>query len=179
MSTLTHPLQHISGKNHDRHVRRSWRHCQHWRQSNHQPPLCWWHRWLSRRGKRTEKISWASRQSLHNRFSNVASISVWNKRVLQLWEGKKKRMCYLQCPRAVVVWGCQHPSWAPWGQSPHRSERQGQGQSPKYMRSRRWQVSRQYYTVSCVVFAKTPHPYPHPSPDDPRIYRGHHMSSRY
>ena len=31
MSTLTHPLQHISGKDHDRHLRR---HCQHWRQNN-------------------------------------------------------------------------------------------------------------------------------------------------
>ena len=30
MSTLTHPLQHISGKDHDRHLRRSGRHCQHW-----------------------------------------------------------------------------------------------------------------------------------------------------
>ena len=33
MSTLTHPLQHISGKDHDRH-------CQYWRQNNHKPPLC-------------------------------------------------------------------------------------------------------------------------------------------
>ena len=33
MSTLTHPLQHISVKDHDRCLRRSWRHCQHWRQS--------------------------------------------------------------------------------------------------------------------------------------------------
>ena len=64
MSTLTHPLQHISGKNRDRCLRRSWRHCQHWRQSNHQPPLCLWHWWLSRRGRRTGKISWVSRQSL-------------------------------------------------------------------------------------------------------------------
>ena len=31
----------------------------HWRQSNHQCPLCWWHRWLSRRGRRTDKIGWA------------------------------------------------------------------------------------------------------------------------
>ena len=58
-------LQHISGKDHERYLRRSWRHCQHWRQSNHQSPLCWWHRWLSRRG-RTGKISWASQQSLHS-----------------------------------------------------------------------------------------------------------------
>ena len=35
MSTLTHPIQHISGKDHDRRLRRSWRHCQHWRQNNH------------------------------------------------------------------------------------------------------------------------------------------------
>ena len=31
MSTLTHPLQHIAGKDHDRCLRRSRRHCQHWR----------------------------------------------------------------------------------------------------------------------------------------------------
>ena len=36
MSTLTHPLQHISGKDHDRCLRRSRRHCQRWRQNNHQ-----------------------------------------------------------------------------------------------------------------------------------------------
>ena len=36
------------------------------RQNNHQSPLCWWHRWPSRRGRRTGKISWASRQSLHS-----------------------------------------------------------------------------------------------------------------
>ena len=64
MSTLTHPLQHISGKDHDRHLRRSWRHCQHWRQNNHQSPLCWWHRCLSRGGK-TGNIIWAFHQSLH------------------------------------------------------------------------------------------------------------------
>ena len=29
MSTLTHPLQHISGKDHGRRLRRSRRHCQH------------------------------------------------------------------------------------------------------------------------------------------------------
>ena len=29
MSTLTDPLQHISGKDHDRRLRRSRRHCQH------------------------------------------------------------------------------------------------------------------------------------------------------
>ena len=29
MSALTHPLQHISGKDYDRRLRRSWRHCQH------------------------------------------------------------------------------------------------------------------------------------------------------
>ena len=34
MSTLTYPLQHISGKNHDRYLRRSPRHCQHWMQNN-------------------------------------------------------------------------------------------------------------------------------------------------
>ena len=33
---------------------------------NHQPPLCWWHCWLSRRGRRTGKFSWASWQSLHS-----------------------------------------------------------------------------------------------------------------
>ena len=33
---------------------------------NHQSPLCWWHRWLSRKGRRTSKISWASRQSFHS-----------------------------------------------------------------------------------------------------------------
>ena len=32
MSTLTHPLQHTSGKDYDRRLRRSRRHCQHWRQ---------------------------------------------------------------------------------------------------------------------------------------------------
>ena len=32
MSTLTHPLQHISGKDHDRRLRRSRRHCQHYKQ---------------------------------------------------------------------------------------------------------------------------------------------------
>ena len=63
MSTLTHPLQHISGKDHDRRLRR---HCQRWRQNIHQPPLCWWHRWLSKRGRRTGKFSWASWQSLHS-----------------------------------------------------------------------------------------------------------------
>ena len=35
-------------------------------QNNHQSPLCWWHRRLSRRGTRTGKISWVSRQSLHS-----------------------------------------------------------------------------------------------------------------
>ena len=30
LSTLTHPLQDISGKDHDRRLRRSRRHCQHW-----------------------------------------------------------------------------------------------------------------------------------------------------
>ena len=38
MSALMHPLQHISGKDHDRRLRRSRRHCQHWRQNNHQSP---------------------------------------------------------------------------------------------------------------------------------------------
>ena len=32
MSILTHPLQHIYGKDHDRQLRRSWKHCQHRRQ---------------------------------------------------------------------------------------------------------------------------------------------------
>ena len=32
MSTFTQPLQHISGKDHDRRLRRSRRHCQHYRQ---------------------------------------------------------------------------------------------------------------------------------------------------
>ena len=39
MTTLTHRLQHISGKDHDRHLRRSLGHYQHWRQNNHQSPL--------------------------------------------------------------------------------------------------------------------------------------------
>ena len=64
VTTLTHPLQHNSGKDHDRSLRRTWRHCQYWRQNNHQPPLCWWHWWLSR--IRTCKFSWASWQSLHS-----------------------------------------------------------------------------------------------------------------
>ena len=34
MFTLTDHLQHISGKNQERCLRRSWRHCQHWRQNN-------------------------------------------------------------------------------------------------------------------------------------------------
>ena len=50
----------------DRCLRRSRRHCQHWRQNNHQSQLCWWHRWRSRRGRRTGKISWASQQSPHS-----------------------------------------------------------------------------------------------------------------
>ena len=66
MSTLIHRLQQISGKYHVRCLRRSRRHCQHWRQKNHQSPLCWWHRWLSRRGRRTGKILWVSRKSLHS-----------------------------------------------------------------------------------------------------------------
>ena len=57
VSTLTHPLQHISGKDRDRRLRRSWRHCQHRRQNNHQSPLFWLHGWLSRRGRRTGKVS--------------------------------------------------------------------------------------------------------------------------
>ena len=40
-------------------------HIQYWRQNNHQFPLCWRHQWL-RRGKRTGKISCASRQSIHS-----------------------------------------------------------------------------------------------------------------
>ena len=36
MSTLTHPLQHISGEKHDSRLKRSRRHFQHWRQNkNH------------------------------------------------------------------------------------------------------------------------------------------------
>ena len=50
MSTPTHPLQYISGKNHGRQLRRSRRHCKHLRQNSHQSRLCWWHQWLSRRG---------------------------------------------------------------------------------------------------------------------------------
>ena len=65
MSTLTHPFQHYFWKGSWQTPRRSWRHCQHWKQNNHQPPLCWWHWWLSRR-RRTVKISWVSRQSLHS-----------------------------------------------------------------------------------------------------------------
>ena len=38
-------------------LRRSRRHCQHWRRNNHQSPLCWSHRWLSRRGRRIGKFS--------------------------------------------------------------------------------------------------------------------------
>ena len=38
MSTLTHPLQHISGNDYDRRLRRSRRHCHYWRQKNHQSP---------------------------------------------------------------------------------------------------------------------------------------------
>ena len=66
MSNSTHPLQHISGNELDRRPWRSRRHCQHKRQNNHQSPLCWWHRWLSRTGRRSGKISSASRQSLHS-----------------------------------------------------------------------------------------------------------------
>ena len=56
MSSLTHSLPDISAKDDNRRLRRSWRHCQHWRQNNHQPPLCWWHRWLSRRERRMTKL---------------------------------------------------------------------------------------------------------------------------
>ena len=65
MSTLTYPLQHISGKDLNRCLRRPQRYCQNWRQNNHQSPFCSWHRWLSRKGRKTGKISWASQQSLH------------------------------------------------------------------------------------------------------------------
>ena len=34
MFTLTHTFQHISGKDHDRRLRRSRRHCQQWRQKS-------------------------------------------------------------------------------------------------------------------------------------------------
>ena len=40
MSTLTHPLQHISEKDHDRRFSRSRRHCQQWRENNYHSPLC-------------------------------------------------------------------------------------------------------------------------------------------
>ena len=53
MFTLTHSLQHVFGKDHDRRLRRSRLHSQHWKQNNHQFPLCWWHRWLSRKGRGT------------------------------------------------------------------------------------------------------------------------------
>ena len=39
-SPLIYPLHHISGKDPDRRLRRSRRHCQHWRRSNHQSPFC-------------------------------------------------------------------------------------------------------------------------------------------
>ena len=39
MSTLTHLLPHISGEDHDRRLRRTRRHCQHWRQNNYQSSL--------------------------------------------------------------------------------------------------------------------------------------------
>ena len=35
--------------------RQSWRHCQQWRWNN-QCPLCWWPRWLSRRGRTCKKL---------------------------------------------------------------------------------------------------------------------------
>ena len=54
------------GKDHDIYLRRSRRHCHHWRLSNHQSPLSWWHRWLSRRGRRTGKMCGVSRQSLRS-----------------------------------------------------------------------------------------------------------------
>ena len=37
MSTLTHPLQHISGKDHVRRPRRSRRKCQHWGRTTTNP----------------------------------------------------------------------------------------------------------------------------------------------
>ena len=40
ISTLTHPLQHTSGKDHDTRIRRPRSHCQHWNQNNHQSLLC-------------------------------------------------------------------------------------------------------------------------------------------
>ena len=42
-------VAHKTGKDHDRCLRRPWKHCQHWRQNNHRSPLCWWHQRLSRR----------------------------------------------------------------------------------------------------------------------------------
>ena len=47
MSTLTHPLQHVPRKDHDRRLRRSQRHCQHWRPNSHRSSLCCWHWWLA------------------------------------------------------------------------------------------------------------------------------------
>ena len=44
ISTLTHPLQHISGKYHDRWLRRSWRHCQYWRHEGPTSPKPLGHR---------------------------------------------------------------------------------------------------------------------------------------
>ena len=39
MFALIHPLQYISAKDLDRRLRRSRRHCQHWRQNHHQSPF--------------------------------------------------------------------------------------------------------------------------------------------
>ena len=38
---LTHLLQRISWRDHDRHPRRSQKHFQHWRQNSHRFLLCW------------------------------------------------------------------------------------------------------------------------------------------
>ena len=64
MSSLTYPLQHISGKDHNRCLGRSRRRCQHWRQNSYQFPLCWWHQWLSRRGRKLAKlVEWLDKAS--------------------------------------------------------------------------------------------------------------------
>ena len=56
MSTLIHPLQHISGKDHDRRLRRSWRHCQHWRFSEFATKSEKW----NRKPRLASNIAWHS-----------------------------------------------------------------------------------------------------------------------
>ena len=65
VSNITHHLQHISGKDHDRCLRRSRSLRQHLEAKQSPSPICWWHRWLGGRGRRTGTISWASLYSLH------------------------------------------------------------------------------------------------------------------